>query len=270
MEIEQTEIATEATASEPTSNEIATADRPEASTPTEVYNPFANGKEKFTVNGAEEEWDWETTKRYAQFGKAGRMAMDKASQTEKKYRETYNQLVEAAKRDAEHGTDLLYQALLGKGRSKATTAPSNGPTAENAPSKANPLEAELRTVQQELRAIKQEREQTAIESERRAVAEELEAAVKKFPILDDKFKRDFVKSEYRKALMNGETLSLEDVAFFVAEEAKAQDAARKKATQNKIEENTKRSPVITPAAPGSAKKKGSLEDSFKMGGLMPS
>lgn len=263
------EIAEGTSETEPTSTEIV-QDRPEVSEPTETYKPFANGKEKFTINGQDEELDWETAKRYVQFGKAGRAAMDKAAKLESSYKKTYAQLAEAAAR-MENGDFSLYTALTGKQYiPKTQQGPAKSPNSSEVPERADPRDQELQSIREELNQFKAEREKIAVENERKAVESELDAAVKKFPTLDDKFSRAFVKSEYRKALMNGEDLSLEDVAFFVAEEKKTQDAAKSKATQQRIEQNIHKSPVIAPHANAPSKKKGTLEDSLKLGGLMPS
>ena len=47
------------------------------------YKPFATGKEKFKVYGKEEEWDWNTTKKYAQLGKSAYQKLEEAAKIQK-------------------------------------------------------------------------------------------------------------------------------------------------------------------------------------------
>lgn len=265
-EIESTEVT-----EQPTSTEAVDSGESSSAPPTEVYKPFASGKEKFKINGQEEEMDWETAKRYVQFGKAGRQAMDKAAQLEKRHKELHTKLGEFAQRDMEHGTFLLYQALTGKAYNPKARAESvQDPNSPNAPAAVDPRDEKLRLLEEKLSSFEQEREKALIETERKAVESELDEAVKKFPGLDDKFTRSYIKSEYRKALQNGEQLSIEDVAFFVAEEKKAQDAAKAKATTERIADNIKQSPVQTPAAAAPKVRKGTLEDAMRLGGVLSS
>lgn len=54
------------------------------------YVPFATGREKFKINGQEEEWDWDTTKRYAQLGKAGYSNLETAAKMRKEAERVQN------------------------------------------------------------------------------------------------------------------------------------------------------------------------------------
>lgn len=210
--------------------------------------------------------------KYAQLGKSGQAAMKKAAELEKKHREMYQQLVQAAQTDP----DALAEVLTGKRRPQTPVATSKTTAQGESESATDPRDQHLRQLEQELQLskrelseIKQRFEQQDIERERVAVENELADAVKKFPELDTKFLKAYVKSEYAKALRAGLDTSLEDVAFYVAQEHKAEALARQKATQQKLELNKQRAPVIAPPAGGKEKKEGTFDDAKRLAGLIP-
>lgn len=210
--------------------------------------------------------------KYAQLGKSGQAAMKKAAELEKKHRELYQQLVQAAEKDP----DALAEVLTGKRRPQPQVATSKTTAQVEAEHAQDPrdqhlrmLEQELQLSKQELSEIKQRFEQQDIERERQAVEQELNDAVKKFPELESKVNRAYVKSEYARALKNGLDMSLEDVAFYVAQDIKAENTARAKATTQKLEMNSKRAPVIAPPAGGKEVKERTFDDAKRLAGLIP-
>jgi hypothetical protein len=196
--------------------------------------------------------------------------MEKAAALEKKQKDLYAQLRTAAEKDP----DGFLEVITGKRRNLANPAAPKKATALDEANGGDPkdlelkeyYEAQLRERDERLSRLEQRLEQEDVERERKLVAD----AIKKYPVLNTKHLKAYVQSQYRQALVNGLELSLEDVAFYVSEEVKQEQQARQKTVTKKLEENNKRAPVFTPPAPGSVKKKGTLEDSLQLGGVMPS
>lgn len=225
----------------------------------------AERKWRLKVNGEELDLTEPEVLKYAQLGKAGQRAMEKAALLEKKQRETYSQLKEAAEKDV----FTLYQILTGKVHPNASLAASQKTTAQGASEQFDPKDLQLREYEEKLSRIEQRLEQEDIERERQAVESELSDAVKKYPELDSPYLKSFVKSEYRKALLNGSEHSLEDIAFLVAQDFKRYEQQKSKATQQKLEANRNKAPVIAPASKGSASNKEmTLDDVKRLAGRM--
>lgn len=227
---------------------------------------------KVKISGEELELSEPELIKYAQLGKSGQAAMKKAADLERKHRELYQSLVQAAEKDPY----ALAEVLTGKPRPHSQVATSKTIAQQEPDSAADPRDQHLRTLEERLAASEQRAkelqdrfEQQDIERERQLVEQELNDAVKKFPDLDTKFLRAAVKSEYAKALKNGLDMSLEDVAFYVAQEHKAEQAQRQKAVNQKLEENKKRAPVIAPPAGGKEAKTATFDDAKRLAGLIP-
>lgn len=263
MELETNVVDTEGTDLTATSTETPEKEAgAEAQSTQGVTEPR---KWKLKVNGEEEELDEPSVLKYAQLGKAGQRAMERAAATEKKHKELINSLRETAEKDP----FLLYQALTGKRHPNALTAPTKA-TVEGQGNEPDPRDMQLREYEEKLSRIEQRLEQEDIERERKAVEQELGDAIKKYPELDSPPLKAYVKSQYRAALVNGAEMSIEDIAFLVAQEQKQWTAQKQKATQQKLEANKQKAPVITGPTGDAPKKKGTLEDSLALGGLMPS
>jgi hypothetical protein len=252
--VDTQESVTESTTNEATQDVTQNADAQHAQNAEEK-------RFKLKVNGEELDLTEPEVIKYAQLGKAGQRAMEKAAMVEKKQREMYGQLVKAAETDV----FALYEVLTGKKHPYASGVAQQNGQQQNA-QEMDPRDLKLREYEEKLTRIEQKIEGEEIEKERQAIETELSSAVKKYPELDSPYLKHFVKSEYRKALINGLELSLEDVAFYVAQDVKQQAAAKQKATVQKLEENKKRAPVITPPSGGEAKKPMSLEDVKRLAG----
>jgi hypothetical protein len=225
------------------------------------HTPAETSDKRYAVkiNGEEMQLTEPELIKYAQLGKAGQRAMEKAASLEKKQKELYGQLVQAAESDPY----ALYEVLTGKKHPHASTAQQ--PQAQG--QELDPRDQKIKEYESKLAKIEQRLEQEDIAKEREAVESELTEAVKKYPVLDSPYLKHFVKAEYRKALINGLDYTLEDVAFHVAQDYKAQEAQRVKATQQKLEENKKRAPVITaPGVKGDGKKPMTLDDVKRLAG----
>jgi hypothetical protein len=257
MELENEVIDTSSNGVADTSNETqATTTTQETQTP---YVPFGAGKEKFKINGQEEEWDWDTTKRYAQLGKAGQQAMQKAAALEKKQKDLYAKMREAATQDPES----FLEVITGQRRQQATQQQST-----NADHQTDPRDLEFANTKQELAQIKQRLEHEDIERERVAIEKELGDAVGKYPEFNSKLFKTFVKQQYYQTLKSGmEDVTLEDIAFLAAQELREEQGQKQKTVTQKLEENKKRAPVITPPGSSSGHSKAmTLDDVKKLAG----
>jgi hypothetical protein len=262
MELETNVVDTETAAPEATSQEMPDQGAPAEAQPTQGETEQQR-KWKLKVNGEDLDLTEPEVLKYAQLGKAGQRAMEKAAALEKKHKELYAQLQQTAEKDPY----LLYQVLTGKTHPKAMNAAPQQATAQGDQSADDPRDIELREYKEKLSRIEQRLEQEDIERERKAVENELNDAVKKYPELDSPFLKSYVKSEYRKALLNNADMSLEDVAFLVAQEHKRYEAQRSKVTQQKLEANKQKAPVIAPpSGGGTSKKEMTLEDVKRLAG----
>jgi len=88
----QTDTSTENLSVDQTQTQSQEFGQDEATEAPKAPSPFAGGKEKFKVNGQEKEWDWNTTKKYAQLGYAGQQALEKAHATETKAKQSMQNL----------------------------------------------------------------------------------------------------------------------------------------------------------------------------------
>lgn len=235
------------------------------STETVPYKPFGKGKEKFKVNGQELEWDWETTKRYAQIGRSGQMALERAATTEKKARQFYDQLVSQAAKDP----DGLIEILTGRKVSRAQAQHDADPSSQQ-----DPRDSKISQLEERLAKFEQGTEQAAIEKERLAIQSELDAASKKYPEIDDEITRDYVKAQYAKMLRNAkdpDDVTMDDVAFHVAQMIKDNRAKKTQDTKKRLDETRRRSPVSSSGIPAGGEgghKPMTLEDVKKLAGRM--
>lgn len=200
------------------------------------YVPFAQGKEKFKVAGQEHEWDWDTTKRYAQLGRSGQQAMERAAAVEKSAKDAYNKLLKAAESDPEGLLEVLNPNYKRRQAPQAGESPTQDPAAAR---EQGPDPRDLR-----IQKLEEHFENQEVEKERTAIASELDAAVKQFPILDDPIYRDHVKAQYRRHLQNGiEDISIEDVAFHVAQQLEERKVQAEKAKVERLKEKSRTAPV---------------------------
>lgn len=225
---------------------------------TEAYVPFSAGKEKFKINGQEEEWDWETTKRYAQLGKAGQRAMQERAELERKQKDFFARLIQGLEQDPA----ATFEALTGKKAPFASQRMAEATAPEG--QEANPVELRLRQTEERLQSLLQQQEMAAIEKERQLIEQELEESSKKFPEISTPWLKSYVKQQYRALLQQGITdMTIEDVSFLVAEEVKKQNAERQAALVQKVDENKKKSVVIAPKGTGQEGKKPMTLDDVK-------
>lgn len=215
------------------------------------------------VNGEEMQLKEPELIKYAQLGRSGQRAMERAALLEKKQKDMYGQLVSAAKKDV----FALYEVLTGEKHPYANGQQPQQNGAVQVQEQPDPRDVELQQTKQKLQTIEQRLEAEDVERERKAIDNELSEATKKYPELDSPYLQHFVKSEYRKALQNGLDLSLEDVAFYVAQDVKEREQKKQKAINSSMDENKKRAPVITPpAAKGNGSKSMTLEDVKRLAG----
>lgn len=234
------------------------------------YVPFAAGKEKFKVQDRELEWDWDTTKRYAQKGYAGMQALEQAAKVEKSAKDAYAKLLKAAQDDPEGLLEVLNpnyrrKAQVAAGAQKLPTKTEGAEATESAP---DPRDLKLQELEQKYASLNELLEAQKIDEERKAVAAEIDSAIKQFPVLDDPIYREHVKAQYRRHLQNGIDVTIEDVAFHVAQQLEEKKAQAAQAQKAKLEEKRKSSPV-TPAGAGSSGSEGkpmTREDVMRLAG----
>lgn len=246
------------TAATETQEPIDQSPAPETETQAQPANEAEQKLYSIKVNGEEMQLSEPELIKYAQLGKAGQRAMEKAAMTEKKQREMYSQLVKAAETDV----FALYEVLTGKKHPNAMQQHQ----AMQGQSDVDPKDLKLREYEEKLNRIEQRIEAEEIEKERQAVETELSDAVSKYPELDSPYLKHFVKSEYKKALVNGLDLSLDDVAFYVAQDVKKSSQDKQRAIAGKMEDNKKRAPVIAPPPGAKVEKPMSLEDVKRLAG----
>lgn len=216
----------------------------------------AERKWKLKVYGEEREYSEPELLKLAQLGGAGQQAMNKAALIEKKQREFYGWLQEALAKDPLQVAEII----TGKKYQAAQQASPNGEAQEQ----LDPRDLKIRELEEKYGTLAQRIEQEEVEKERQVIQQEITAAVKKYPELDSPYLQSYVKQEYRKALMNGVTdLSIEDVAFYVAQDVKNREAQKLKATQERFEEKKKQAPVVTAPGAASGKTKSMTLDDVK-------
>lgn len=223
-------------------------------------SPFSTGKEKFKINGKEEEWDWDTTKKYAQLGKSSSERWEKASALEKKVNDSYRQLMDLANKDPDGLIKLFNPGYQGK--ATAQDAAQSGQAVDPRDAKISHLESQLERVTGSI-------EKQELEAEKAAIAKEFADAEEKYPVLKgNKFLTNYVKAEYRKLLQAGVAeVTIEDVAFQVAREAQEFDQQKNQQTKKRLEENKNKSPLSqTPSGGSAASKPMTREEVMRLAG----
>lgn len=252
--------------------DTSTAETPEAQTndtdaaqpTTESYVPFKAGKEKFKINGQEEEWDWEQTKRYAQLGKAGQKAMQEKAESERKQKDFFARLIQGMESDP----SATYEALTGKRAPFSVQRAQQAAAAGEQQESENPLESRLRMTEAQLGSLLQQQEAAAVDRERQLIEQELDSSATKFPEINSPWLKSYVKQQYKALLQQGiHDMTIEDVAFMVSEEVKSKSSERNNKLIQKVDENKQKAPVITGPGSGKNKPAGGLEYARKLAGL---
>lgn len=202
-------------------------------TKSEVASPFAQGKEKFVVDGKEYDWDWETTKKYAQIGKSGYNKMQEAAALKKQVSENYKKLVTLAQSNPQG----LIEILTGQ---KASPGHAQGEQ------QAQQSEGATDWRDNEIRDLRSRIESRELAEERRAIETELQGAVSKYPVLNDEIATEYVKAQYAKALKQGMDVTIEDVAFHVAQKLQDKQTQTLKQKQQKIQQRRSGSTLTAP------------------------
>lgn len=199
-----------------------------------TLTPFAQGKEKFKINGEELEWDWETTKRYAQLGRSGQIAMERAAQVEQKAKTAYQQILKAAQNDPEG----LLEVLNPNYKRQSTAAQRDESVAQD------PRDAKIRYLEEQVQKFSGHLESQEVEQARKEIDSELEAASKKFPSISGKVYQEYVKAQYRKYLNQGiSDISIEDIAFSVHQENLEEQRKREGQKKASLDQKRKMAPA---------------------------
>lgn len=203
-------------------------------TETQAAIPFATGKEKFKVDGEEHEWTWEETRKYAQLGKMGYKRSQEAAALKKQVADNYKKLTQLATTNPQG----LIEILTGRKQSAAT----DGQADEMRQSEARGTDHRDAEIQE----LKSRIEARELAEERKAIENELSDSVSKYPELNSEIYREYVKSQYTKALRRGEDVAIEDIAFMVSQSIKEQQAKSLREKQQKIKERRDRAPSTVP------------------------
>lgn len=230
-----------------------------------TYRPFENGKERFKIDGEEVDFDWDTAKKYVSLGKTAYKRMQETAEQKKQMQSTYQQLVELAQRDPETLIRVFNPNYTSQ--AKATQKQANAEGLDQV-TDADPREMELQRLKEETQELRSRFERAEVEKERQLIEKEMSDAVSKYPVLkDNKFALTYVKQEYRKALQSGLDVTLEDVAFYTAQELQNQQKEKVQQTQKRLEQKRKQAPVsVVSSASEHGGKSMSLEDVKKLAG----
>lgn len=214
---------------------------------------------KLKVYGEEKEYTEPEVLKLAQLGGAGQKAMEKAALLEKKQKEFYGWLRSALEKDPYK----VAEVITGRSFSRGTTEENFSGQDET-----DPRARELSETRERLQSLEAKLESQEIEKERQAIETELTDAVSKYPELNNPFMKSYVKSEYRKVLKAGiEDLSIDDVAFYVAQEYKNQKAAQAKEAQKRFNEKKNRAPINTrPSAATGGDEQSGIDYARKLAG----
>lgn len=235
-------------------------DSPDKDLQQKTLKPFENGKEIIKVRGKDVEVDWETTKRLASLGMAGRRAMQEKAQTEQKFKAFMGQLKSAAEKDPYELAEILTGKRLQRPHQNTQTTTQEENNQNEDPRYAQ-LMQRLEQQDQQIRELSGDRENRLVQQELAAIEKEYSDVEKQFPELKgDRFKKQYIKDLYAKEIRNGnEYTTLEDIAFEVVMELRDEEKMRQK--EVKAREQAKRAKTVLTTQQGSNGK--SAEKKFK-------
>lgn len=215
-------------------------------------------KWRLKVYGEEKEYSEPEVLKFAQLGAAGQKAMEKAATIERKQKEFYGWLREALAKDPYAVAEVV------------TGQKFNRPSTQMDEEQVDPAKSELAQYKERLQSLEAKLEREEIEKERQAIESELDTAVQKYPELSNPFMKSYVKQEYRKVLKSGiEDMSIEDVAFYVAQEYRNQQKDKAQTVQKNFETKKAAAPIMTKPAMASNKEKAmTLDDVKKLAGRL--
>lgn len=154
-----------------------------------------------------------------QLSKASYNRMSEAAKLRKEVQDTYAQL----KHYAENDPEGLLRALNPKWNS-VSKQNTTQQTEESIPDSFRPYLTKMAEMEKTVTALRESLDQAAVEKERMAINKEYETITEQYPILKGKAQRAYLLNEYARALRNGiqgpngEEITMEDVAFYVAQE----------------------------------------------------
>lgn len=226
-----------------------------------TLTPFANGKETIKVRGKDVEVDWETTKRLASLGMAGRRAMQEKAQTEQKFKAFMGQLRSAAEKDPYELAEILTGKRLQRPHQNSQGQAQTEENQENIDPRYLQLMQKLEQQDQQIKELSGDRETRLVQQELQAIENEYSDVEKQFPELKgDKFKKQYIKDMYAKELRGGnEFITLEDIAFEVVMELRDEKKLQEK--EMKARDQAKRAKTVLTTQQGSNGK--STEKKFR-------
>jgi hypothetical protein len=218
------------------------------------YKPFANGKEKFSVDGEDVEMDWEEAKKSIQLAKASYKRFEEANGIRQSAQQSYQKMMELARTNPE---GLL--RVLNPNWQPGTQSTQRAATQQydqRATEQEQPWQTELERIKAENEEFRSKFENLELDRERAALQQEFQAIETKYPVFKDKLANNFLKTEYRKALRAGMDVDLETVAFYANQEIQQSKTAQVQNAQKNIQQKRSQAPVSSQPAGGDGKKKG--------------
>lgn len=264
MDVTQTMDTTESTDTGSESPEVT----PEVTQSEAPQEPTQSAEEqaiqaklwKLKINGQEEDVDEKTLVKYAQVGKAGYRAMERAAETEKKAKAAYQKMMEYAAKDP-YGLIEMLNPQWKRPQSSGQSDPQQ--------QEVDPRDQRIADLESKLNPLLEHQEQAAIQAERQAIDKEYSDAVKDYQWKSDPFVKEKVFSLYRKYLNADQDVSLEDVAFYVDQEWKQYNRSKETALKTKVTESKKRAPIsATPAGGAGTQTPKSFDDIRKLAGML--
>lgn len=217
-----------------------------------TYVPFTSGKEKFKIDGKEEEWDWEETKRWAQLGKSGFSAKQELAAIKKSHTTFQQNLLKAARENPEGLIQTLNPAYQG-GKARPSSTAANAGGGEAPSDELDPRDSRIQYLEKQVEKFSGYLESQEVEQAKKEIDSELEAASEKFPVMKDEIYKEYVKNQYRRYLNEGVVdVTIEDLAFQLDQKIKDKQRSEVADKRKRLETNRQRSTVSGVAGVGSS------------------
>lgn len=218
----------------------------------DVYVPFKDGKEKFTIDGQEVEMDWEETKKSVQLAQSSYKRFEDAKKIEKTAQTVLEQIKQKARENPE-GLIKIFNPNWQGGNSQAQSQ-ETAQGGQRMQDQDNPWQSKFEELQRQNEELRQRFEEQDVQAERAKLQQEFTEVQSKYPVFQGKAEMAFLKSEYAKALRNGMEVDLEDVAFTISQDLKNSQVQRIQSQNQKRKQARERAPVSSQPGAGGAKK----------------
>jgi len=227
----------------------------------EVYSPFKDGKEKFSIDGEDVEMTWDEVKKSVQLAKASYKRFEEANGIKQSATRFQEQMLQLARTNPEGLLRVLNPNWQG-GKPQGTTQDQRTTEQEQ------PWQSEIERLASQNNELAQKLEAIELDKERSVLRQEFDTVKTQYPVFKEKLAMNYLQSEYRKALQSGKDLSLDDVAFYINQDLQKSKTAQIQTQQKKLSERRAISPVSNMPSSGEGKKEaGSFDDLRKSLGM---